>query len=61
MDCERLCDDLARPHARVERSERVLKHHLHLPARGTQLGSVDRKQFLPCETDFARIRFDQPQ
>jgi hypothetical protein len=33
VDDERLLDDLARPHARVERRVRILEHDLHFAAR----------------------------
>ncbi|MNN97929.1 hypothetical protein D3C81_2171930 [compost metagenome] len=32
MDIQAFADDLAHRHARAETAERVLEHHLHLPA-----------------------------
>jgi hypothetical protein len=50
-----------RSHARIERSEGILKHHLHLPPRCTQLRSTKRQQVFPCELELAGIRLDESQ
>src|SRR5512144_1499662 len=44
MDIERLADDLKDGHARIERSERILKDHLHLRAEAAQGRPVERSQ-----------------
>ena len=62
---ERLADDVEERHPRVERGERVLEDHLHLPAQHAQLvlghrGDVDD---LPAvgQQDLARRRGDRAQ
>ena len=62
VDAERrdaLGDDLADAQARVERSERVLEHHLHVPAHGAQPLPLETDQFAATEADAARRRHDQ--
>ena len=41
MDDQRLADDLARRHARIERRVRVLVDHLHLPAIRQHLPRIE--------------------
>ena len=62
MNDERLFDDLPRPHPRVERRIRILKHDLHLPPRCPQLATRDKREdILAAKADLARGRLDQPQ
>jgi hypothetical protein len=58
---QRLAHDFAHAHPRVQRSKRILKNHLHLPALPPQLFAAKRQQILPVKLDFARIRLDKPQ
>jgi hypothetical protein len=40
LDCERLAKDRSNPHARIERSVRVLKHHLQIAPPPTEIPTV---------------------
>jgi len=46
-------DDFADPHPRVERGERVLKDHLHVPARRAQPLALHADQFTAAEANAA--------
>ncbi len=61
MHAQRLADDLARRHARIERGERVLEDDLHLPPVGAQLRPAEARDVGTVELDAARGRLDQPQ
>ncbi len=61
MNGERLGDDFADAHPRIERGEWVLKHHLHLAALRAQLFSAKREKIASLEADFPAIGLDQPQ
>src|SRR5205085_3860890 len=58
---QRLGDDLADLHARVERGIRVLKDDLHFAPQLPQRSRVERQQILPFKVDFASRRLDQAQ
>ena len=59
MDEQRLADDLADRHARVERSVGVLEDDLHVPSQGSQRAAGHRGDVLALEQDLAGRRFDQ--
>src|SRR6266481_4798965 len=61
MDDERLFDNLAGAHPRVERGVRILKHDLHLPARCAQARPGKPDHVLSAKPDFARRGLDEPQ
>ena len=58
---QRLADDVARRHARVQRRERVLEDDLHLPPVGPQRGFAQPGDVLAVELDRAAGRLDQAQ
>lgn len=60
MDDQRLFQELADRHARVERSEWVLKHDLHAPAERTKRLAAQVMDVGAFETDRAGRRLDQP-
>src|SRR5260370_1904038 len=49
QDHHRLLDDVLNRHTWIERPDRVLKDHLHLPADGSQLLSAQVREFLAIE------------
>ena len=59
VDAERLADDVADRHARVERRVRVLEDDLHLPAHLAHLAPTEVRDVAPVEDDLARRRLDQ--
>ncbi len=61
MHAQRLADDVACRHARVERGERVLEDDLHLPAIGAQLRLAEMRDVGAVDLDAARGRLDQAQ
>ena len=61
MQRQRLAQDLADRHARIERGVGVLEDDLRLPAERAQLVGVEREQVAALETDAAGIRLDQAQ
>ena len=61
VDAERLADDVAGGHARIERGERVLEHDLHRAPVRTQLGLAELGDVAAIELDAAAGRLDQPQ
>src|SRR5207237_1889930 len=58
---QRLADDIASGHARVQGRERVLEDDLHLPAVGPQLGLAEPRHVIAVELDRAGGRLDQAQ
>jgi hypothetical protein len=61
VHAERLADDVARGHARIERGERVLEHDLHRAAHRAHVGLAQRRDIGAVELDAAGGRLDQPQ
>src|ERR1700676_388423 len=53
--------DIASPHARIERGERVLEDDLHRTPVLAQLGLSEKGDIQAIEPDAAAGRFDQPQ
>ena len=60
VDHERLADDVADGHARVERCVRVLEDDLHLAANVAQLPPRQVRDVTTVELDLARRRISQP-
>src|SRR5262249_38870696 len=58
---ERLADDLADGHARVERGERVLEDDLHLPAIWPERGAGEARDVAALDHDAPLGRLDQAQ
>ncbi len=60
-DGQRLGDDVADRHARIERGDRILEDDLHVAARGAHLlvGKIEKIAALPQDAAF--LRFQQPQ
>ena len=58
---ERLRDDVADGHARVERRVRVLEDDLQLAPHLAHLLAAERRQLAPVEADRAAGRLEQPQ
>ena len=58
---ERFADKPPRRKFWVEGGIRILKHHLHLAAVGTHLGSGNLRDIGPLEIDLSTGRFEQPQ
>ena len=61
VDDQRLADDRAHRHARVQRCVRVLEDDLHVARQRTQLVLAQRRDILALEPDLARSRLDQTQ
>src|SRR5262249_21523383 len=61
VDLQRLADDVARRHARIERRERILKNDLHLAPVGAQLPLGKMRDVPPGDPDRAGGRLDQAQ
>ena len=61
MDAERLADDIAGGHARIERGERVLEDDLHRAPVRPQLGLAEIGDVLAVDPDAAAGRLDQAQ
>ena len=61
VNFEWLADNRPDAHPRIERSERILKHHLHFPAKGAQGGAARGKKIASFDEQFAGIGFDQAQ
>ena len=59
MDAQRLADDLADAHARVERGVGVLENDLHLAAHFAQRRRRQRGKLLAPERDRSRSGLDQ--
>ena len=60
MDGERLAEDLAHAHARVERAVGVLKDHLDAAVVAAELGPRQRADVEAVEADLALVGLDQP-
>ena len=58
---QRFFEDLADGHARVQRGEWVLEHHLHAPAQRPQGCAGGLGDILSIEMNAAGSRLDQPQ
>src|SRR4051812_17424809 len=58
---KRLADDVARSHARIERSKRVLEHDLHRAPVRPQFRLAELRDVLAVQLDGATGRLDQPQ
>src|SRR5262249_27095048 len=58
---ERLADDRAHGHSRVQRCERVLEDDLHVAAQALKLAAIERGDVLALEPDLSRGRLDEPQ
>ena len=52
---QRLADQVEGGHARVERAERVLEHHLHGPARALERPALEPCEVFPPKQDAAGI------
>ena len=61
MDAERLADDIARRHARIERGERILEDDLHRAPMLAQIGLAEMGDIEAVELNAAAGRLDQPQ
>src|SRR3954468_20081324 len=61
VHAQRLADDVAGRHARIERRERILKDDLHLPSVGAQLRLGEMRDIRAVDLDLPRSRLDQPQ
>ena len=61
MDAERLADDIASRHARIERGKRVLEDDLHRTPMRTQVGLAEMGDVAAVEPDAAAGRLDQAQ
>jgi hypothetical protein len=61
MDGQRFANYLSDTHARIKRSKRILKDHLHLAALRAQFRSRQCEQIASCKEDLAAIRLNQPQ
>ena len=57
---QRLADDVAGRHARIERGKRVLKDDLHLAAIGPHVVLAEPGHVMPVKPDRAGGRLDQP-
>ena len=53
--------NLADAHSGVQRSEGILKNHLHLPALAAEFFIAERQQIQSLELYFAGIRLNEPQ
>ena len=58
---DRLRDDFADRHSRIERRVRILEDHLQVPALLAQLARRQVRQVRASEEHFAGRRLDQPQ
>src|SRR5438132_303116 len=56
VDGERLPDDLAHRHPRIERAVRILEDHLHLPSDRAQRVLVERREVAALEEDLTAGR-----
>ena len=61
VDQRGLRDRAADLHARVERREGILEHHLHLPANGLELGAREPCDVDPVEDDRALVRIEESE
>ena len=61
MQLERLAQDLADGHPRIERGVGILKDDLRLAAEAAELLGIHRQQIAAFEADAAGVGLDQPQ
>src|SRR6478609_5667983 len=61
MDDQRLAEDGADRHPRIEGGELVLEHELHVPPHRAQIGAAELADVLTIEHDLAVGRLDQAQ
>jgi len=61
MDVERLAEDVADALARVERGERVLEDHRHLPSEAPHRRRAPPQHILALEEHLARGRLDEAE
>ncbi len=61
VNAERLADDIASRHARVQRSERILEDDLHRTSMRTQVGLAEMGDIQAIEPDAAAGRLDEAQ
>ena len=61
MNLQRLADDLKNREPRIQRSERVLENHLHLPPIMPELPLAQRQQTFSLEHHLARRRRNELQ
>ena len=61
MNGERFDNDFADTHPRIERSEWILKHHVHLAALRAQFFPAELEKIASLKTEFAAVGLDQPQ
>src|SRR6185369_8756971 len=61
MNYERLANDVADLHARIQRGVRILKNDLHLAPGLAQFFFVERENVSTFEVDVTRSRFNQTQ
>ena len=61
MNDQRLLDDVARTHARIQRRVRILKYHLHVAPGRAHPAAIERQDVLAAKPHLAGRRLDQPQ
>ena len=61
MQQQRLGEDVADAHARIQGPERVLEHHLRVAAEAAQLAPAELQEPAAAHHDLALIRLDEPQ
>jgi hypothetical protein len=61
VNLKRLGDYGSHAHSRIERRERILKHHLHFAAQGAQFGAARGEKIAAFDQQLARVRLDQTQ
>ena len=61
MDDERLFDDRADGHARIERRIRILKNDLHVAAHASHVVGAEVEKVRRIERDRSRCRFDETE
>ncbi len=61
MDQQRLGDEVADAHARIERGIGVLEDHLHVAAHRLALVAAEAGQIAPANDDIAAVRHEPDQ
>ena len=61
VNFERLADNCSDAHSRIERSERILKHHLHFAAKRAQRLAARGEKIASLDEQFAGVGLDQAQ
>src|SRR5437588_3015883 len=61
VDGQRLGNDLAHAHARVQRGKRILKNHLHAATLGAKFPAAKSREVTVLELNRAAIRLDEAQ